>query len=185
MKDERIIEMFFERNEDALRETQAKYSAFCHTVAANILALREDREECVNDVLLALWNSIPPERPRDLRAYISAIVRNIALNKTRSNNMWKRCANHMTVGEEFLETIPDNCDLAEQFEAARAGRIINEFLETLPKHEREVFVLRYYFGESIAAVAGDMGYSVSKVKSLLMRTRERLAKKLGKEGIIV
>ena len=91
----------------------------------------------------------------------------------------------MTVGEEFLETVPDTADLAEQFEAARAGEIINDFLSSLPAHERQVFVLRYYFGESIPAVAEDMDFSVSKVKSLLMRTRNRLADRLGKEGIIV
>ncbi len=185
MTDEKIIEMLFERNETALGEIERKYSAFCHTVAANILTLREDREECVNDVLLALWNAIPPERPESLKAYISRIVRNIAYNKTKANNTWKRRASFMTVGEEFLETIPDTADLAEQFEAARAGEIINEFLETLPAHERQVFVLRYYFGESVADVAEDMDFSVSKVKSLLMRTRNRLADRLGKEGIIV
>ncbi len=185
MNDERIIELYFERDEQALSETQTKYENFCHTVAANILAIREDREECVNDVLLALWNSIPPERPRSLKSYIAKITRNLALNRTRAENRWKRCANYMNVGEEFLAAIPDTADLCEQFEAARAGKIINEFLESLPEHERKVFVLRYYFGEDISAVAEDMGFTVGKVKTLLMRTRDRLAARLGKEGIIV
>ncbi|MBO5702374.1 MAG: sigma-70 family RNA polymerase sigma factor [Clostridia bacterium] len=185
MNDERIIELYFERDEQALSETQTKYENFCHTVAANILAIREDREECVNDVLLALWNSIPPERPHSLKSYIAKITRNLALNRTRAENRWKRCANYMTVGEEFLATIPDTADLCEQFEAARAGKIINEFLESLPEHERKVFVLRYYFGEDVSAVAEDMGFTVGKVKTLLMRTRDRLAARLGKEGIIV
>lgn len=185
MTDERIIEMLFARDEAALGEIEKKYSAFCHTVAANILAIREDREECVNDVLLALWNAIPPERPESLKAYISRIVRNIAYNKTRAMGTWKRCASFLTLGDEFLETIPDTADLAEQFEASRAGEIINDFLASLPAHERQVFVLRYYFGESVNNVAEDMDFSVSKVKSLLMRTRQRLAQRLGKEGIIV
>ena len=185
MKDERIIELFFERNEDGLHQVQEKYEEFRHTVASNILALREDREECVNDALLALWNSIPPEKPQNLKAYIAKIVRNLALKRTRSSNMWKRCANYMTVGEEFLETIPDERDLAEQFEASRAAGIINDFLDSIPEHERQVFVLRYYFGESIPSVAEDMGFSTGKVKSMLMRTRNRLAERLGKEGIIV
>jgi RNA polymerase sigma-70 factor (ECF subfamily) len=185
MNDERIIEMYCSRDEQALKETQEKYESFCNTVAANILAIREDREECMNDVLLALWNSIPPERPHSLKAYIAKITRRIALNRTRAENRWKRCANYTAVGEEFLSSVNDGRDLAELFEAARAGRIINEFLETLPGHEREVFLLRYYFGETVAAVAEDMGFTVGKVKSILMRTRERLASRLGEEGIIV
>ena len=185
MKDEKIIELYFERNEQALSETQAKYESFCHTVAANILAIREDREECVNDVLLALWNSIPPEKPSSLKAYIARLTRNFALNRTRAENRWKRCANYMNVGEEFLTVIPDTADLCEQFEASRAGRIINDFLDTLPDHERKVFILRYYYGEELSAIADDMSFTVSKVKSLLMRTRDRLASRLEKEGIIV
>lgn len=185
MNDERIIELYFERDEQALSETQMKYENFCHTVAANILAIKEDREECVNDVLLALWNSIPPEKPRSLKSYIAKITRNIALNKTRSVNVWKRCANFTDTGDEFIESIPDSSNLAENYEAERAGRAINEVLEKLPRHEREVFVLRYYFGESIAAVADDMGFTVGKVKSILMRTRQKLTAKLKKEDIIV
>ena len=185
MKDDRIIELLFARDENALREADDKYRDFCHTVASNILSLREDREECINDMLLALWNNIPPERPRNLKSYIAKIIRNLALKRTRAGNVWKRCANYMTVGEEFLETIPDNCNLAEQFEAGRAGRIINELLQTLPEHEREVFVLRYYFGEAVADVANDMDFSVGKVKSILMRIRRKLADKLKKEGFIL
>lgn len=185
MKDEQIIEMLFERDEVALREAEKKYLDFCHTVASNILSLREDREECINDMLLALWNNIPPEKPQSLKSYIAKILRNLALKRSRSNNVWKRCANYMTMGDEFLELIPDTCDLCEQFEAARAGRIINEFLETLPEHECDVFVLRYYYGENVAAVADDMGFTVGKVKSILMRTRRKLADKLTKEGIII
>ena len=185
MTDEKIIELFFDRDENAIREVQSKYGGFCHTVAANILRTREDREECINDVLLALWNNIPPEKPRDLKAYIAKIVRNLALRCSQSNNVWKRCANYMTVSEEFLNTVPDSSSLPEQFEAARAGRIISDFLKTLPEHESEVFILRYYFSESVADVANDMGFTVGKVKSILMRTRQRLAKILTKEGIII
>jgi len=185
MNDEKIIELYFERDEKALSETQTKYESFCLTVAANILAIKEDREECVNDVLLALWNAIPPERPRSFKSFIAKITRNIAINKTRSANVWKRCTSFTDMGSEFIEAIPDSCNLAESYEAARAGRAINEVLENLPQHEREVFVLRYYFGESVAAVADDMGFTVSKVKSILMRIRQKLTAKLKKEDIIV
>lgn len=185
MKDEKIIELLFKRDEEGLREVEREYRDFCHTVASNILSIREDRDECINDMLLALWNNIPPEKPNCLKSYIAKIVRNLALKRSRDANVWKRCANFLNTGDEFLETIPDTCDLCEQFEAARAGRIINAFLETLPEHECDVFVLRYYYGEEILAIAEDMSFTEGKVKSILFRTRQKLAEKLTKEGIIL
>lgn len=185
MQDEKIIQMLFERDEDALRGVEQKYGAFCRTVAANILSLCEDREECLNDLLLALWNAIPPERPQCLKAYIAKIVRNLAMKKTRSENVWRRCKSFTEIGEDLLESIPDSLDLCDQFESARAGEIINELLESLPEHERDVFVLHHYFGEKVAHVAADMGFSEGKVKTILFRTRRKLAEKLQKEGILV
>lgn len=185
MNDDKIIEMLFERNEEGLREVEREYRGFCDTVASNILSMREDREECINDMLLALWNNIPPERPICLKSYIARIIRNLALKRSRDTNVWKRTANFLGTGDEFLEAIPDTSDLCEQFEAARAGRIINAFLETLPEHECDVFVLRYYYGEEVLAIANDMGFTEGKVKTILFRTRQKLAKKLTKEGIIV
>lgn len=184
MRDDEIIDLLLDRREKALTEVQIKYEVFCHTVSSNILSMREDREECLNDMLLVLWNNIPPEKPQNLKAYIAKIVRNLALKKTRSENVWRRCANFADVGEEFLESIPDSVSLAEQFDATRAGKVINDLLEKLPQHEREVFVLRYYFGESVANVAEDMGFTVGRVKSILMRTRQKLAERLKKEGIL-
>ena len=175
MTDERIIEMLFNRDEAALGEIEKKYSAFCHTVAANILAIREDREECVNDVLLALWNAIPPERPESLKAYISRIVRNIAYNKTRAMGTWKRCASFLTVGDEFLETIPDTADLAEQFEASRAGEIINKFLETARTDDRRIFIMRFWLGLEYSDISRHTGFSESKIKVSVHRTRKALA----------
>ena len=185
MKDEQIIELLQKRDESALRAAEEKYGAFCHTVASNILSMREDREECLNDMLLALWNNIPPAVPQSLKAYIAKIIRNLALKKTRSENVWKRTASFSELGAEFIEAIPDGCALSDQFEAARTGRIISDFLENIPAHEADVFVLRYYFGERVECVAADMGFTVGKVKSILHRTRRRLAERLNKEGIIV
>lgn len=185
MTDKAIIELFFKRDEQALREVEREYLEFCHTVASNILSMHEDREECINDMLLVLWNNIPPERPRQLKSYIARILRNIAHKRTRDTNAWKKSSANLNMGEEFLETIPDSCDLCDQFEASRAGRTINEFLETLPEHECDVFVLRYFYGEEVLAIAEDMGFSEGKVKSILFRARQKLAKALTKEGIII
>ena len=185
MKDEQIIELLWKRDESGLRAAEEKYAAFCHTVTSNILSMREDREECLNDMLLALWNNIPPEVPQNLKAYIARIVRNLALKKTRSENVWRRTSSFTELGAEFIEAIPDTVSLADSFEEARAGRIINEFLKSIPAHEADVFVLRYYYGEKVECVAVDMGFTVSKVKMILYRTRIRLAERLKKEGILI
>lgn len=185
MTDEKIIEMFWNRDEDALHSAEKKYRAFCHSVVSNLLALQEDREECVNDAFLALWNNIPPERPKSLSAYLAKIVRTIALERSRSANAWKRGGRVQTVGEEFLKDLTDGRTLADDYESSLAGKVINEFLDELPKTDRKIFILRYWFDEDISRIAARTGFSESKIKSLLKRLRDRLRKKLEKEGITV
>ena len=185
MKDEKIIELFFARNEDALRETELKYRNLCLYVASNFLVSREDREETLNDSLLALWNSIPPDRPENLPAYISATARNQAVNRSRATNAWKRGGQVQIVNEECLSLIADDKTIAEDYESALAARVINDFIEGLGATERKVFVLRYWFDASILQIVKQTGFSESKVKSMLARQRRRLAAKLEKEGIIV
>ena len=185
MNDEKIIELFFSRDESALDETQKKYGGLCRYIASNFLALPEDREECVNDVLLALWNSIPPEKPDNLPGYISEVARRQAVNKSRANNAWKRGRGIATVNEEFLSMLDDGTDLAEQFEAKRAGGLISRYLRECPDFERQVFLMRYYFGMSPSAIAKRMKCGDSKVKMTLLRTREKLAAYLTKEGIML
>lgn len=185
MTDEKIIELFWARDEKAIAEAERKYKELCYYVVSNILALKEDREECVNDVMLALWNNIPPERPENLRAYIGTAARNNALNRSRDANAWKRGGNVKIVGEEFLDTIEDGCDLAEGFEAKRAGEVINRFLDRIRKDDRKIFVMRFYLDFSIAQIAKQTGFGESKVKMSIQRTRKKLAEELIKEGITI
>jgi RNA polymerase sigma-70 factor (ECF subfamily) len=185
LKEEKIIELFFARDEEALRQVEQQYGDLCNYVASNFLCMREDREECVNDTLLALWNSIPPERPKSLSAYISTLARNIAINKSRANNAWKRGGGVQVISDEALSMIPDEKSLSELYEARLAGEIVNDFLGELTKSERKVFILRYWFDASDRQIADQTGFSHSKIKSMLARLRKRLAEKLGKEGIIV
>jgi RNA polymerase sigma-70 factor (ECF subfamily) len=185
MKDEKIIELFFARDEEALRQVEEKYGALCNYVASNFLCMKEDREECVNDTLLSLWNSIPPARPDNLSAYVSATARNEAIDKARSNNAWKRGGNVQTVNDEILSLIPDDKSLAEYYEARVAGKVINDFLGTLTGGERKVFILRYFFDADDRSISEQTGFSHTKIRSMLLRLRKRLAEKLGKEGIIV
>ncbi len=183
MTDEKIIELFWARDESAIRETEKKYRDLCLYVASNILALKEDREECFNDVLLALWNNIPPERPQNLRSYIGTATRNHALNRSKEMNAWKRGRNIQIVGDEFLEGVADGHDLAEGFEAKRAGGIINEFLETLRDDDRRIFIMRFWMGLEYSQISRHTGFTESKVKVSVHRTRKKLAEILIKEGI--
>lgn len=185
MTDEKIIELFWSRDERALDETQRKYKNLCMYVAAQILTSNEDREECFNDLLLSLWNSIPPERPKNLRPYVGKAMRNHALNRSRDNNAWKRGKNYYTVGEEYLETIEDGCNLADEFEAKRAGEVLNKVLDMLGKDDRRIFIMRFYLGMSITDVSHQLGFGESKVKVSIHRTRKKLADMMKKEGIII
>ena len=185
MTDEKIIELFWARDEKAIEETERKYRDLMLYVISKILAFREDREECMSDTLLSLWNRIPPERPSNFRAYLGTAARNIALNRSRDMNAWKRGKNVQIVGDEFLEGVEDGRDLAEQFEASRAAEIINKTLETMRKDERKIFVMRIYLNLSIADIAMQTGFSESKIKMSLSRTRKKLADILAKEGITV
>lgn len=183
MNDEKIIELLFARDESALAETEKKYGNLWRYIAANILALPEDREECLNDVLLEIWNSIPPDRPNDLRAYSVTILRRRAIDRTRSVNAWKRSGNMQTVGEEFLTTLDDGTDLASDYENSRAIGLLNGLLGSLPALERKVFVMRYCFGESIGGIAAKTDSSEGRIKMMLMRTRKKFKEILIKEGV--
>jgi RNA polymerase sigma-70 factor (ECF subfamily) len=185
MDDEKIIELLFARDERALRLIEEKYGALCRYIASNILETREDADECVSDVMLALWNAIPPDRPYDLRAYIGKAVRNRALVISRDTNAWKRGGRITVVGEEYLSILDDGTDLASDYEARRAGRIVSDFLRGIGEEQRDIFVMRYYLMESIKDISARTGFSEGKIKMLLMRMRRKLEEELRKEGILV
>lgn len=185
MNDEKIIELFNSRDERALAEVAKKYGDACHSVSSPYLLSSEDREECINDALLALWNSIPPECPRSLFGYLTGIVRNLAKSRVRAASAQKRGGEVQTVGEEFLDMIDDGCDLADEFEARRAGDVINAFLARCKSDERNLFVMRFYMNESYPRICELTGFSEGKVKMTLSRMRRKLKEELRKEGFIV
>mgnify|MGYP002519447649 CR=1 FL=1 len=185
MKDEKIIELFLLRDGRALEEVDKKYGDLIYYIASNFLALREDREECINDAMLALWNSIPPAKPKSLSAFLSSTVRHIAISKSRAGNAWKRGGHVHIVSDEFLSMIPDETDLASQFEARRAGEIMNRCLGKLSKDDRRIFVMRYWLSMSYDQIRTQTGFGESKIKMSLSRTRAKLADELKKEGITV
>ncbi len=184
MDDTRIIELYFERSEDAIKETEAKYGRLCSRIAKNILGTNEDTEECVNDTYLSLWNTIPPQHPENLTAFISRIVRNLAFKKHEYNSAKKRSSVHLVSLSELEEILPD-AHIGAGTSDEDIGRAISSFLLGEKETARDVFIRKYWFFDSVADIAERYSFSESKVKSMLFQTRLKLKIYLKKEGIYV
>jgi len=185
VEDERIIQLFFERSESAIKELNQKYGAFCTKVARNILNNHQDAEECVNDAYLGAWNNIPPERPNPLRTYICRIVRNLATKKYYANRAKKRDSSYDVALEELESCIPAAGSVEEQWNAKEVAHSIDDFLEHLDRENRILFVRRYWYGESVSDLARLFQISNHNVTVRLSRIREKLKVHLQKEGIWV
>ena len=182
MDDARIIELYFARDEAAIEQTRASYGHKLRAVALRILADDMDAQECENDTYLKTWTSIPPNRPVHFFAYIAKICRNAALGILEYRGAAKRSAQVVELTDEMQQCIPDR--LAEQaFEPEETGSLLTAFLREESRDNRVIFVRRYFSGESVAEIAQSLGYSESKVKSSLLRTRTKLKGYLEKEGV--
>lgn len=185
MDDLEIIELYFCRDEKALTETARKYGNYCYTVAFSVLNSMEDSKETVNDTYFELWNTIPPERPTFLSAFIGKITRRLAIGRWRKNTAVKRGGGEFEATlDELSECISDNANVEKIVEGKLIVSTINEFLKKLPDTERNVFICRYWYADSVKSVAKQFGFSESKVKSMLMRTRTKLKHKLTEEGLL-
>jgi RNA polymerase sigma-70 factor (ECF subfamily) len=183
MEDYQIIDMYWQRDESAITETDRKYGAYCRNIADNILQNKEDSEECVNDTWLKVWNSIPPTKPGNFRMYLAKIIRNLSFNKYNANVAKKRGGGEMTlVLEELAESIADNTDVEKAYEAKELGVCIRKYVGTLPKRERNIFVRRYFFVDSAKEIAERYGLTENNIMVILSRTRKDLKKYLQKEG---
>ena len=183
MKDHQIVELYWERNEDAIRQTQRKYGAYLSKVAYNILSDFEDSKECVNDTYLAAWNSMPSNRPGTLSAYLGKITRQISIDVFRKRHTVKRYASEYAVSlEELGDSFSDGVTPELVLNAKLLDEAINRFVRELPDDARNTFIGRYYFFDSLKDVAAYCGMSESKAKSLLYRTRQSLRAYLVKEG---
>lgn len=183
VEDKQIIELYFARDELAVSATQEKYGGLLSGIALKILGESQAAEECINDVYLSLWRTIPPESPDNLRAYSCKIVRNTAFNQLRYNLAEKRSVHAEISLDELEETLSDGIS-PQAFENVDFKIVVNEFLEGLKPEARKVFLKRYFFLDTVPQIAADMGISESKVKSLLFRTRARFKSHiLGKEKL--
>lgn len=183
MNDSEIIALYWQRSETALEATEKKYGKLCRHIAMNILQNSEDAEECVNDTYLGAWNAIPPQKPAVLSAYLCRIARNCALKKYHYNNSKKRNAQVEISLTELENCLAQTTESAYACETEIAAKAISKFLRTLNYENRNVFMRRYWFFDSVSDIADRFSISESKVKSILFRTRGKLKKFLMKEGI--
>lgn len=182
MNDTKIIELFNNRDEDAIRQTDEEYGARLRGIARGVLNNASDAEECVNDAYLAVWNRIPPERPSSLFAYVSRIVRNTALTRLRDDSAKKRGSNLNVCLDELEDVLPSGDDVSDQIEAAELSELINRFLLSCGEDERDIFILRYYGFMPVSDIAKKYGFTQSKVKMSLKRCRDKLAQYLERNG---
>ena len=185
LEDSTILDLLFERSERAIGELDRKYGAAVRGTAANILRDPQDAEECVNDTWLAVWNSIPPQRPGTLAGYICRIARNKALSRLRANTAEKRDGRYDLVLDELAEAIPSNKDVETEYDAKKLTEAINRFLAAQSLEDRRLFVRRYFLGDSPEELAARTKSSGSRVRVRLFRLREKLRKMLQKEGLFV
>jgi RNA polymerase sigma factor (sigma-70 family) len=183
--DSSIIDLYWNRSETAIQETQQKYGQLCKTIALNILHNNEDSDECVNDTYLAVWSAIPPSHPNHLSSFLGKITRNIALNKYDYYTADKRNSTLTLIFSELEESIPSTYDVHSHYEAGETSRLISEFLRGDSHINRMMFMRRYWFTDSISDIAEQFGMSESKVKSTLFRIRKKLKRYLEKEGVTI
>ena len=185
MEDRDIVALYWSRREQAIRETQKKYGPYLTAIALRLLGDPLDAEECVQDTYQAAWDSIPPQKPEALSAYLAKLTRRIAMKTWRSRDTQKRGCGQIPLSlEELGECISTPTTPQQQLEAKELARSIEEFLKTLSVEERGIFLRRYFHGASIREICKAFGYSKSKVESQLHRTRRKLKAHLEKEGYI-
>ncbi len=184
MEDHDIIELYFERDEKAIDETARKYGKLCFGIANNIIGNENDAEECVNDVYLGVWNAIPPQRPGSFRAFVAKIARNLALTRLKYNKADKRSSHILVSLDELEEIIPhtDNFSLTDD---RQIGGWISEFLYSQSEEIRNIFMRKYWYFDTVEELCQRYGYSESKIKSILFRTRSKLRIYLNEKGVAI
>lgn len=182
-KDDEIIRLLFGRDEEAIIVLSGEYGSYCTAIAMNILGVREDADECVNDAFLSAWNTIPPNSPEKLSAYLGKLVRNNAINRLERNRAQKRGAGGCeAVLEELEEIIPSGSSVEQSFEARELMGEISGFLQTLPAQKRKIFVCRYFYCDSVGDIANRFYISENSVSVTLNRVRKKLKAHLEKRG---
>ena len=183
MDDDKIVELYWERDEKAIEETDFKYKKYLFSIAYNVVHDRLDCEECLNDTYLGAWNAMPPSRPNVLKAFLTVITRRIAIKRYHSNMRQNVIPSEMTVSLSELEDfVAGDGDVDSEFDAERLGRVISDFVHSLSERRQFIFMSRYYLADPIDTIASDLGLSRSMVNKELAAVRCALKEKLESEG---
>lgn len=183
MEDELIIELYFTRDELAITETDHKYGAFCHRIAMNILSVREDAEECVNDTYHAAWHKLPPELPNSLRAFLGRITRNLSISRFRKNRAQKRYDGLEVMLSELGDCVPSSDTVEQAIETEQLSELISDWLVSLPADDCALFVRRYWHGDAVQALAKECGITQNQMAQRMLRLRKSLKADLEAEGV--
>ena len=182
MEDRKIIDLYHQRDETALTETEKKYGTFCGTIALNILGIREDAEECVNDTWHAAWRQMPPERPVSLKAFLGCITRNLSISRFRSLRAQKRYAGLERMLSELEECVPSGVSVERTVESRELGACISDWLEMLDADDRRLFIRRYWYGEAVKTLAAEEDCTENAISLRLRWLRGRLKTYLEEKG---
>lgn len=183
MRDDQIIELYWQRKEAAIEETDQKYGRYLTTIAYNILNDEEDSKESVNDTYMNAWNSMPPNRPNVLSAYLAKITRSVSIDAFRKKHRGKRVpSEYITSLSELSDCVTDGQNVEQEIDMKQLAATINNFVRSLPAEARHLFIGRYFYMDPLREVARYCGMSESKAKSMLHRLRLRLKAHLEKEG---
>ena len=186
MSDEEIVELYWQRDEQAIKATDIKYRKNLISIATNILHDKCDSEECLNDTYIGAWNSIPPAKPAFLQSYLATIMRRTAINRFNANQTQKRIVSEFTVSlSELEDIITSESDIGAEADEKELAKSISEFVRSLPERQMYIFVGRFYMAESIPKISREIGCSVSTVKREIRVIKEELKKKLEGEGYIL
>lgn len=185
MDDHAIVALYWQRNEAAITATAAKYGKYCFAIAYGVLGNENDAEESVNDTYLDAWNAMPPSRPLVLATFLGKITRRISIDRWRRRNAGKRGSGQMeAVLDELTDCIASGDNVAETVEQQMIAERINAFVKSLPDAEQRIILCRYFYMDSIEDIAKRFGFSQSKIKSMMLRTRKKLRAFLEKEGLL-
>lgn len=185
MEDQQIIALYHDRDEAAIAETERKYGSFCRTIALNILSIREDAEECVNDTWHAAWMKMPPELPRSLKAFLGRITRNLSISRFRAGHAKKRYNGMELMLSELEECVPSAVSVEKYVEQKELGTHISDWLETLDEADRTLFVRRYWYGETTKLLASERKCTENQIAQRMRRMRGRLKTYLEMKGVIL
>ena len=185
MEDNQIIELYFRRDESALMETANKYGTFCLRIAMNVVNVREDAEECVNDTYHTAWNQIPPTRPDSFKAFLGRIVRNFAISKYRALHAKKRFNGLEVMLSELGDCVPATESVEQEMEAKELTEYINSWLADLKQEDRMLFVRRYWYGDEVKTLARKCGVSGTQMTQRMLRLRRKLKEYLTEKGVVL